>query len=78
MGAVTFEIKSVNVIRLRRDVSGVRMNVFINGKHEDCVWMSAAEIRDNIKTFGDCDAFRVGLECYRFSADMRETAGGAE
>jgi hypothetical protein len=61
---VTFSLNKVNHQRIRRGVAGVEMDVYVNGVHDDKLWMSCGDVRKNIEVFGECAAFSKALAAY--------------
>ncbi len=74
----TFEIDRVNEIRMRRGVEGVAVKVFDDGELVGVPWMSAKDIRLNIRDHGESEALTTALECYRQRRDVRVSNGKNE
>ena len=66
-----FEIDRVNVRRMQRSVDGVSISIFEDEALVGCPWMSAKDLRANIAIFGRCQAFVLGLACYKHCRDVR-------
>ena len=60
-----FSFIEFNPRRAQRGVEAVRMDVKYWDGREEWIWMSAKDVKQNVKLFGDCEAFQQALAAYK-------------
>lgn len=70
---ITFELVRFNPRRLRRGAEAAEIKVCDN--NDECLlWMSASDIRKNIKLFGEQAAFTKALQHYKTRVEFNITS----
>lgn len=60
----TFELIEFNHVRYSRGKEAAKIRIIENGEPQDWLWMSAQDVRLNIKQYGTNDAFERALRAY--------------
>lgn len=60
----TFEFLEFNQVRWMRDKEAAKISVIENGVTQGFLWMSAKDIRNNIRNFGPSEPLEKALRAY--------------